>query len=224
MSNVGASCLTNYAVGGLISGLTGTVVLQNNGGCDLSLSFNEFFYFTSPVADSHEYDVSVLSQPTGPQCIVSLGSGTISGGDINTITVACVDNLAPTITIGNPVVDIAMSPYDGNIYKNTSDGSFTLPVTTNSSGTLSYNSSATGVATIVGTAVNIVGIGDTTLTVNQAADDDYSSGSQSVILNVRTNSCALVPCKNGGTCTVTQTVAGAGNPYDTFSCNRATGH
>ena len=38
---------TTYSVGGTVSGLSGTVVLQDNGGDDLSLSANGAFTFAT---------------------------------------------------------------------------------------------------------------------------------------------------------------------------------
>ena len=51
ITNVAVSCtgsLATFSVGGTVSGLSGTVVLQNNGGNDLSVSANGPFTFTTP--------------------------------------------------------------------------------------------------------------------------------------------------------------------------------
>ncbi len=62
---------------------------------------------------------------------------------------------------------------------------FTItPPTSNSTGTFTYTSSNTNVATISGNVVHIVGVGTTTITALQAADDTYNSGSISTSLVV----------------------------------------
>ena len=53
-----------YSVGGTISGLSGTLVLQNNGGGNLSETTNGSFHFSTKVADGLPYAVTVLTQPS----------------------------------------------------------------------------------------------------------------------------------------------------------------
>ncbi len=57
------------------------------------------------------------------------------------------------------------------------DAPFTLTApTSNSSGAFSYSSSNTGVATVSGNTVTVVGVGTTIITATQAAAGSYSSG------------------------------------------------
>ncbi len=64
ITNVSISCTTNtYLIGGTVSGLVGTLVLQNNGGNDLTLTANAPFAFTTALSDLSAYTVSVSSQP-----------------------------------------------------------------------------------------------------------------------------------------------------------------
>lgn len=84
-----AACST-YTVGGTISGLSGTIVLQNNGGDDLSLTADGSFTFATTVADGFDYAVTVLTQPAGQTCTVSTGNGTVSGANVAGVTVSCV--------------------------------------------------------------------------------------------------------------------------------------
>jgi hypothetical protein len=63
--------------------------------------------------------------------------------------------------------------------------SFTLsPPTSNSSGTFTYSSENTDVATISGSTVTILKVGSTLITATQAGTFNYLSGSTSVTLNV----------------------------------------
>ena len=61
VTDVAVKCTTNgYAVGGTVSGLSGSgLVLQNNGGDDLPVAADGEFRFTSPVPSGRGYDVTV---------------------------------------------------------------------------------------------------------------------------------------------------------------------
>ena len=56
----------SYTIGGTVSGLSGTgLVLQNNGGNNLSVSANGRFTFTTAIASGSTYNVTVFrSLPT----------------------------------------------------------------------------------------------------------------------------------------------------------------
>ena len=76
-------------IGGIVSGLSGTLVLQNNGGYDLRLSSNGLFTFANPVQFNSSYRVSVRTQPQGQYCSISFGSGMITSGNITSVSVTC---------------------------------------------------------------------------------------------------------------------------------------
>jgi hypothetical protein len=84
---------TTATVGGTVSGLTGTVVLQNNGGDDLSISANGTFTFHTPVNKQSNYAVTIHQQPLGPTCQIANGSGTAMA-DIANVTVTCTTDPA----------------------------------------------------------------------------------------------------------------------------------
>jgi hypothetical protein len=85
-----------YSIGGSVSGLTGTVVLQNNSGDNLTITSNSSFTFNTNIASGSTYSVSVLTQPSSQTCSVSNGSGTVSG-DVTSVSVNCTTNsVAPT--------------------------------------------------------------------------------------------------------------------------------
>ena len=77
-----------FTVGGTVTGLTGTVVLQNNLSDDLSLSADGSFTFSTSVAKDLDYDVTVKTNPTGQVCTVTNGSGTVTA-DVTNVTVTC---------------------------------------------------------------------------------------------------------------------------------------
>ena len=91
-----------YSVGGTVSGLTGSVTLQNNGGDDIIKTTNDGFTFPAQ-AEGSDYAVTVSSQPTGQTCTVTNGSGTNITADITNVTVTCVTDVVPTYSIGGTV-------------------------------------------------------------------------------------------------------------------------
>ena len=66
---------TSFTVGGTVSGLSGTVVLQDNGGDNLSVTANGSFTFATKVASGSAYSVTVKTNPSGQTCTVTSGSG-----------------------------------------------------------------------------------------------------------------------------------------------------
>jgi len=96
VTNIAVTCsVSGFTIGGTLSGLNGgTVVLENNGGDDLSLTANGAFTFATPVAAGASYAVTVKTQPAGQSCMVSSGTGT-ANANVTTVSVAC----APLITM-----------------------------------------------------------------------------------------------------------------------------
>jgi len=105
VSNVNIVCSTNaYTVGGIVSGLVGTVVLQDNGTDNLSLNSDGSFTFATPVAEGSSYSVTVQTQPAAQTCTVTNGTGVIGATNITNVTATCVTNnttlsVAATATI-----------------------------------------------------------------------------------------------------------------------------
>lgn len=113
VTNVFISCMvTEYPIGGSVTGLASgsTLVLQNNGGDDLTITADGAFVFDDGVADEAGYAVTVSQQPTDPSqlCTVSQGSGTVAGGAVTDVLVTCAANgidLVASITDGTEVLD-----------------------------------------------------------------------------------------------------------------------
>ncbi|MFC6877558.1 beta strand repeat-containing protein, partial [Flavobacterium myungsuense] len=75
-----------------------------------------------------------------------------------------------------------------NIGKVTGDAAFSLTAPTSASpGAFTYTSSNLGVATISGSTVTLVGAGTSTITVNQAANGCFTSGTATATLTVGSN-------------------------------------
>jgi len=113
-----------WSIGGTTSGLTGTVVLQNNGGNNLSVTANGSFTFGSKVADGTAYAVTVATQPAGQTCAVANGSGRASA-DVTNVAVTCTTN--PTYSVGGSVSGLA----DGTTVVLQNNGGNNLPVSAN---------------------------------------------------------------------------------------------
>ena len=101
--DVGAPPRAGFSVGGSVSGLSGTVVLQDNGGDDLSVSSDGGFTFGSLVGGGGSYDVTVKSSPSGQLCSVSGGSGTVGSANVTSVAVSCV----PVSVVGEDGFDRA---------------------------------------------------------------------------------------------------------------------
>jgi hypothetical protein len=122
VTNISIVCVGNpYTVGGVVSGLTGTVTLQNNGADNLVLNADGSFTFPAPVVAGSPYTVTVMTQPATETCVVSNGSGTIAGSNITNVDVSCFSNVpsvtgvAPTSgsSSGNTVVTITGDNFTG---------------------------------------------------------------------------------------------------------------
>jgi len=110
VTNVTVTCATGaFALRGTVTGLAGTgLVLQNNGGDDLAVTADGEFSFPSPIASGAPYNVTVLTQPSGPSqsCTVANGSGTIGAADVTNVAVTCTTG---TFVIGGTVSGLAGS-------------------------------------------------------------------------------------------------------------------
>jgi hypothetical protein len=91
ITDITINCVNAYTISGTVSGLTGSgLVLQNNGGDDLSLGADGGFSFTTQIAAGGAYSVTVFSQPVGQLCTVSNGSGTIAAASVSSVAVQCI--------------------------------------------------------------------------------------------------------------------------------------
>jgi len=128
VGNVVVTCSTaTLSVGGSVSGLDGTgLVLQDNGGSNLTISANGTFTFTSLIASGGAYDVTVLTQPTSPgqTCTVTNASGTTTA-NVTDIQVICPAVFFP---VGGQVVGLVGNGGDMTLQNNGGDN---LPITGN---------------------------------------------------------------------------------------------
>jgi ELWxxDGT repeat protein len=85
--------IPKYTVGGTVTGLKGTLLLQCNGADDTTITSDSAFTFSTAIKNGTAYSVKVLSHTmSGTQgCTVKAGSGTLSGTNVTNVQVACND-------------------------------------------------------------------------------------------------------------------------------------
>ncbi|MDO9435644.1 hypothetical protein [Hydrogenophaga sp.] len=86
---------TTQTIGGNVSGLTGPVVMRNNGADDLTVNADGAFTFATPVGTGSPYNVTVGTPPAGQICSVQNGSG-MANTDVNNVALTCSAGSAPT--------------------------------------------------------------------------------------------------------------------------------
>jgi hypothetical protein len=87
-----APAVVNDSITASVSGLSGTLVLEDNGGDNLSVTQNGLETFATALAAGTTYNVTVFEQPANQTCTVSNGSGT-----------AGVTNPAPSVSCGGAI-------------------------------------------------------------------------------------------------------------------------
>jgi len=87
-----------FSVGGIVTGLTGAVVLQNNNSDNLTVSNNGQFTFATPVTNGSSYRISIFTQPAGQTCTVTGDSGTITA-NLSSVVVTCAPVLNSLSTL-----------------------------------------------------------------------------------------------------------------------------
>jgi hypothetical protein len=81
-----------FTVSGTVAGLDGDgLVVQLNGGNDLAVPNNGTFTFSTQLANTTAYTVTVLTQPTGPSqtCTIGNAGGTIAAANVTNVAITC---------------------------------------------------------------------------------------------------------------------------------------
>lgn len=78
-----------YRVGGTVTGLSGTMTLQNSGADNLTVAANGPFTFATALATASAYAVTVLSPPAGQTCVVANASGTVASANVTNVGLSC---------------------------------------------------------------------------------------------------------------------------------------
>jgi len=94
--NHNSSNANAYTISGTVSGLqAGTQVVLAVAGLSLTVASNGGFTFGQALANGTSYSVSVAAQPSGEECLVANGSGTVASANVTGVTVSC------SVTVAN---------------------------------------------------------------------------------------------------------------------------
>ncbi|HET9047615.1 MAG TPA: M12 family metallo-peptidase [Chiayiivirga sp.] len=111
VTDVAVTCvdLQTYTVGGTINGLTANgLKLKLNGGSELSVAANATaFTFASGLLDFSSYSVTISAQPLGQTCSITGNTGTISGANVNSVALNCIDNPPEAFPVGGKVTGLS---------------------------------------------------------------------------------------------------------------------
>ena len=140
IASIAVACAVNinpaHTIGGTVSGLSGTLVLEDNGRDDLTVTADGLFKFPLAIPSGSVYSVTTKSA-TGAQsqaCVFTNASGIVGNSDVSNVTVACQANVSLQASVSG-------LSGTGLVLQNTVDGD-NLAVGAN--GTSAF---ATGIAT-----------------------------------------------------------------------------
>lgn len=188
---------SSHAVGGTVSGLSGTVTLQNNGGDTISVAADGSFRFTVPLPVGQSYQVSVASQPVNQHCAVTAGSGVMGPAEISNVAINCTTTrFTVRGTLSGLIGSVVLRNNGSDDLTLTANGDFVFPTAlvegspyqvtvlsqpTNQQCTVTSGSGSIGSADISGVAVactslsrlggTISGLTGIIILQNNAADD-----------------------------------------------------
>jgi len=218
-----------FTVGGTITGLAGadSVVLQDNGGNNLSVSANGSFTFSASVSSGAPYAVTVFTQPSSPvqSCVVTAGTGTVAASNVTSVVVNCASS---SFTVGGAVTglafgnSLALQDNGGDMVFVTQNGGFAFPTPVASGAsyavTVAFNpvtpvpqtcTVTNGSGTVAGANVTSVTVSCTTVYTVGGAVTGLAGGASVVLSNA------------GHAFTVTGD--GTGNQTFTFSATQLNG-
>ena len=116
-----------FSVGGSVTGLSGTVVLQDNGKDNLSVQSNGPFQFAARLPAGSSFAVTVLTQPTDQTCKLDGASGTVST-TVASISISCSENqYAIGGTVSGLIRPITLQNNLGDNLTLSTDGPFVFP-------------------------------------------------------------------------------------------------
>src|SRR5437667_252107 len=123
-TTVTATCVSNFTLSVAVTGLTGTLVVQDNQSDSLTFTTNNTQAFAKTYASGASYTVTIQTQPSGQTCTLSSNAtGTITAN--TPVTATCVSNFT---------LSVAVTGLTGTLVVQDSQ-SDSLPITTNNTQT-----------------------------------------------------------------------------------------
>ena len=210
VTNVAVSCAetTHYTIGGTLNGLNNseTVVLQNNGGDDLTLTAKGTFTFSTALLNGSSYSVTVHTQPSGQTCTVSNDSGTVLGSNVTIVNVSCQGSIAwilgsnfETCSYSN---DSFSSCQPASISSSTTSITEVSDVVFNSASTMAYLTLSPGQSGVEDYTYSCAVTSNTNLSCT-VANQGFCNQPASVVLN-RANTYAYFACFGGSNVQICQ--------------------
>ncbi len=81
--------LNTFSIGGNVSGLNGTLIIQNNLTDNLTLNSNGRFRFSAELINNTNYSISVFTEPINSSCRIENRIGVVSSRNITNIDILC---------------------------------------------------------------------------------------------------------------------------------------
>jgi hypothetical protein len=177
----------NYNQGTAIATLTIAKATPSITFSDMSKTYGDYFTISRPQTSStgsvvyESLDTNIATINNNVVSVVGVGSTTIratlsSDNNYNSrIVTATLTSVKATPTITFSAIN-----------KSYGSSAFTAPISTNSSGSIQYTSSNTGVATVGLTTglITVLTVGNTTITAIQSADSNYNARTVTSVLTV----------------------------------------
>jgi hypothetical protein len=94
VDNAAATPRTSATIGGTLTGFPGGTLLLGNSGVEaIAVTANGSFSFSKPVGENNPYAVTVLGQPSGTECTVTNGTGTVAHNvaAVSNVSITCSD-------------------------------------------------------------------------------------------------------------------------------------
>src|SRR5579863_197766 len=128
---VTATCVSNYTISVAVTGLTGTLVMQDSKSDSLTFTTNSTQTFATTYASGSTYSVTVQTQPAGETCTLSSNaSGTITANV--TVTATCSTSgsgLTLSVAVTGLSGTVVMQDDQGDTLTFTSNGTKTFSKT-----------------------------------------------------------------------------------------------
>ena len=221
ITNKTVTCITNaFTTGGAISGITGTVVLQNNGGDTQSISTDGAFTFPTPVAEGSPYLVTVKTQPADQTCSVTNGSGNMGAARVTNVAVVCATN---TYSAGGTVAGLAGTVV---LQNNGSDSldiagngafTFTAPVAQGGTYSVTVQTQPANQTCTVANGTGTMGVANVTNIAVTCSINAYTAGGTvsglSGTVTLQNNGTNSTPINTNGSFTFSTLIA-EGSPYN----------
>jgi len=142
--------------------------------------------FALPLPSSNSS--GIITYTSSDPSIVSINGtmAVINGLGVATITAsqAATDDYTSGSITFTVTVKTTPSIYLPNYSATVGDGTITLNAVSNSPGVITYSSGSTGVATISGNTLTVVGAGTSVITINQAASGNYTAATNTAFITV----------------------------------------